>query len=74
MRRSDAYFLTSSIVFLVICAVNGLWLRALPGEALQMGFVAVLLVPLLWPRVGRWVGVDTLWRIWSREAGRRAMK
>lgn len=61
MQRSDAYFLSTAVVFLVVCTVNGFWVRAVPAEALQMGFMLVLLLPLVWPQLGRWVGVDPLW-------------
>lgn len=62
MSRSDTYFLSWSVAFLVLCVLNGFWLQAVPGEMLQFGFVLILLLPLIWPRMGRWVGVDPLWK------------
>lgn len=69
MNRSDSYFLTSIVGLLVFSTLNGLWMGAVPAEWLQVGFLGVLLTPLVWPMFGRWVGVEPLWSAWRRKNG-----
>jgi hypothetical protein len=66
MQRSDAYFISCMVGYLVVIVLTGFVFRAVPSEVLQLCFMLVLLLPLVWPRMGRWVGVEPLWSSWRK--------
>ena len=64
MQRSDAYFVGCLVGYLLMVVLNGFWLKLMHGDVVQMGFVLMLLLPLVCPPLGVWVGVEPLWSSW----------
>ena len=74
MQRSDAYFVSCLVCYLLMVVFNGFWLKLIHGDVLQVGFVLMLLLPVVWAPLGRWVGVEPLWSSWRNTVNDRPVR
>ena len=59
---SGAYWLaTVSILYAIIASINIFWLRFCPVEAIQLGYMLILALPLVIPTIGRWCNMKSPW-------------
>lgn len=57
------YLVYVGLLYLVVGLVNIFVYRFAPSELLSLAYVVILALPLLIPRLARWVGVTVIWRL-----------
>jgi hypothetical protein len=55
------FLLLVSAVFLIVGTLDIFVFKLLPVEVLQIIYLAVLGLPLVWPRLAKKIGVSVIW-------------